>query len=80
LSADLLAANIVRSPAACVGQLAPSTAAFKAQSLGWLIERYRESTACTTLSPATRRRRERILLAATNTAGKTLHRRSIATS
>jgi hypothetical protein len=45
--------------------------AFKAESLGWLIERYRESTAWTNLSRATRHRRERILLAITATAGKT---------
>ena len=57
--------------AAIAGHLAPSAAAFKAQSLGWLIERYRESTAWTNLSQATRRRRERILLAVTNSAGKT---------
>jgi hypothetical protein len=55
--------------AAIAGQ-APSAAVFKAQSLGWLIERYRESSAWTNLSQATRRRRERILLVVTNTAGK----------
>ena len=57
--------------AAIGGRPAPSRAAFKAQSLGWLIERYRESSAWANLSHATRRRRERILLAITETAGKT---------
>jgi integrase len=57
--------------AAVAGQLSPSATAFKAQSLGWLIERYRESSAWTNLSQATRLRRERILLAITATAGKT---------
>jgi integrase len=57
--------------AAMDGKPAPSAAAFKAQSLGWLIERYRESRAWANLSQATRRRRERILSAITETAGKT---------
>jgi hypothetical protein len=57
--------------AAIDGKPASDAAAFKAQSLGWLIERYRESSAWTNLSQATRRCRERILLAITKTAGKT---------
>jgi hypothetical protein len=57
--------------AAISGRPAPSRAAFKAQSLGWLIERYRESNAWTRLSQSTRRRRERILWAIAETAGKT---------
>jgi hypothetical protein len=57
--------------AAINGKPASSRAVFKAQSLGWLIERYRESSAWANLSQATRRRRERILLAITENAGKT---------
>jgi integrase len=57
--------------AAIDGKPESDAAAFKAQSLGWFIERYRESSAWMNLSQATRRRRERILLAITKTSGKT---------
>ena len=57
--------------AAIDGKPASGAATFKAHSLGWLIERYCESSAWTNLSQATRRRRERVLLAITKTAGKT---------
>jgi integrase len=43
---------------------------FRAATLGWLIERYRESAAWSQLSSATRRQREGILRAVTETAGR----------
>jgi integrase len=45
---------------------------FNAHSLGWLIERYRESRAWAKLSQATRAQRERVLLAVAESAGKTI--------
>ena len=39
-------------------------------TLAWLLERYRETTAWTYLSPATRRQRENIFLHVLATAGK----------
>src|SRR4029077_8191989 len=52
--------------AAIAGSPAPGSAAkFNAQSLGWLIERYRESTAWAKLSQATRQQREGILRSTT---------------
>jgi integrase len=47
-------------------------AKFNAHSLGWLIERYRESRAWAKLSQATRAQRERVLLAVAESAGKTI--------
>src|SRR5262249_55453938 len=44
---------------------------FNAHSLGWLIERYRESRAWAKLSQATRAQRERALLGVAESAGKT---------
>lgn len=43
---------------------------FSAKSLGWLIEQYRRSAAWAKLSYATRRQRESILQAITNSAGR----------
>ncbi len=56
--------------AAVAGKPPPTPGKFNAKTLGWLIERYRESTAWAKLSGATRRQREGILLAITSTAGK----------
>lgn len=47
--------------AAIRGEAAPTKAEYPAKSLGWLVARYRESTAWTVLSIATRRQRENIL-------------------
>jgi integrase len=56
--------------AALVGEVLPSPGKFSGKTLGWLIERYRESTAWTKLlSSATRRQRENILVSITKTAG-----------
>jgi hypothetical protein len=44
--------------AALAGNPRPTKASFDAGSLAWLIERYRETTAWTDLSLATRRNRE----------------------
>ena len=57
--------------AAIAGKLSLRPITFNAQSLGWLIERYRDSTAWAKLSQATRRQRERVLSSALKTAGKT---------
>ncbi len=57
--------------AAIAGKLASGDSAkFNARSLGWLIERYRESSAWAKLSQATRAQRERVLLAVTEKAGE----------
>ena len=61
--------------AAMAGKPAPKSARFNAQSLGWLIERYRESGAWAKLSQATRRQRERILSSITERTGTTLFSR-----
>jgi integrase len=55
--------------AAIAGKSAPESAKFNAQTLGWLIERYRESSAWARLSQATRRQRETALKATTQAAG-----------
>jgi integrase len=55
--------------AAMAGKPAPD-AKFNVHSLGWLIERYRESSAWANLSHATRHRREHILSGITDQAGK----------
>ena len=55
--------------AAIAGKPAPGPTKFNAQSLGWLIGRYRDSAAWTKLSNATRRQREGILLAVSKSAG-----------
>jgi integrase len=56
--------------AAMAGKPAPdATKKFNVQSLGWLIDRYRESSAWANLSPATRRRREHILSGIADQAG-----------
>jgi len=74
-SGEVIGPAGVQDDSRCValreGAKPSSLGAFKAESLGWLIERYRESTAWTNLSQATRHRRERILLAITATARKT---------
>ena len=58
--------------AAVAGKFASGDRAkFKAHSLGWLAERYRESRAWAKLSQATRAQRERVLLAVARSAGKT---------
>jgi integrase len=56
--------------AAVAGKPAPASSKFNAQTLGWLIDRYRESDAWAELSYATRRQREGILRSVTATAGK----------
>jgi integrase len=56
--------------AAITGKPATASSKFNSQTLGWLIERYRESDAWGELSYATRRQREGILRNATATAGK----------
>jgi integrase len=56
--------------AAMAGKPAPDEAKkFNAQSLGWLIERYRESSTWAGLSQATRQQREGILRSTTQSAG-----------
>ena len=55
--------------AAIAGEPAPTAAKFNTQTLGWLIELYRESRAWAKLSHATRCQREGILRAITETAG-----------
>lgn len=57
--------------AAIQGQPRPQKASASAGSLAWLIERYRETTAWSTLSAATRRQRENIFLHVLETAGTT---------
>ncbi len=56
--------------AAIGGKPVPVPLQFNAKTLGWLIERYRDSAAWAKLSPATRRQREGILRAVTETAGR----------
>lgn len=55
--------------AAVKGEAAPAPAKFNAKTLGWLVERYRESSAWAKLSTATRRQRECILRLAVSAAG-----------
>jgi integrase len=55
--------------AAVAGEPVPGEVKFNARSLGWLIERYRESAAWAKLSNATRRQRECILRSIAKTAG-----------
>jgi integrase len=55
--------------AAIAGKPAPCPTKFGAKTLGWLIERYRESSAWARLSSATRRQREGILRMITENAG-----------
>ncbi len=55
--------------AAIGGKPAPDPTKFVAKTLGWLIERYRESSAWARLSNATRRQRESILRAIIENAG-----------
>jgi integrase len=56
--------------AALRGEAAPGKQEYPAQTLGWLIARYRESIAWTKLSMATRRQRENIFKHILTTAGK----------
>jgi integrase len=56
--------------AALSGNAAPELAKFNAKTLGWLIERYRDSAAWAELATATRRQRECILRAITHSAGR----------
>lgn len=55
--------------AAVAGKPITGQAEFNAKTLGWLIERYRASTAWAKLSNATRRQREGILLTISKAAG-----------
>ena len=55
--------------AAIDGKPTPRPVEFSAKTLGWLIERYRESNAWAKLSSATRRQREGILRAIAESAG-----------
>jgi integrase len=52
-----------------IGAPRPTKASPEAGTLAWLIARYRETTAWTALSPATRRQRENIFLHVLETAG-----------
>lgn len=61
--------------AAIRGEAPPSKDTYPAQSLGWLVARYRESTAWTALSIATRRQRENILKHVLASAGNEPHGR-----
>jgi integrase len=56
--------------AALLGELPPRKGRPKAGTLAWLVERYRETTAWTTLSLATRRQRENIFKHVLATAGE----------
>lgn len=56
--------------AAVAGKVPAAPAEFNAKTLGWLIERYRETSAWSKLSTATRRQRERILRGASKEAGR----------
>lgn len=56
--------------AAIRGERPPTKAAYPVQSLGWLVARYRESTAWTALALATRRQRENIFKHILATAGR----------
>jgi integrase len=56
--------------AAIKGETAPDPAKFNAKTLGWLVDRYRESAAWAKLSTATRRQRECILRLLTKAAGR----------
>jgi integrase len=55
--------------AALAGNPAPDSPKFNAKTLGWLVERYRESATWAALSPATRLQRERILRGVVQSAG-----------
>jgi hypothetical protein len=50
--------------------LMPVGTKYNAQTLGWLVEQYRQSTAWITLKPATRAQRERFLCEACDKAGQ----------
>jgi integrase len=52
------------------GEPAPEPAKFNAKTLGWLVDRYRDSAAWAKLSTATRCQRECILRLVTKTAGR----------
>lgn len=56
--------------AAVRGEPLPGKAEYPAQTLGWLVARYRESTAWAALAMATRRQRENIFKRILATAGK----------
>lgn len=55
---------------ALTGQPPPRTAKEPLETLGWLIQRYREAAAFTTLAPATRRQRDNILRTVATKAGR----------